>query len=119
MSGKKNSKKIDTKVESKTDNNTKPEVEVEGSKDKNSNTEDKNVTYETVAARKSLDMKTLQKIKATQTQAEALKSKYNVIQIRVVRAVDSYHDRNAVISVPNDSYHQGLIKRGYAVEVGS
>lgn len=34
------------------------------------------------------------------------------VVVRVVRAVDGYHSRNSVITVPNDPYHKGLIRLG-------
>lgn len=39
-----------------------------------------------------------------------------LITVRIARAVDSYHHRNAVIQVPNDKYHQGLVKAGHLVK---
>lgn len=42
--------------------------------------------------------------------------KKNLIVI-VLRAVDAYHYRNATLVVPNDEYHQNLIKQGNLKEV--
>jgi hypothetical protein len=34
------------------------------------------------------------------------------LNVRVLRAVDAYHVRGVVLSVPDDEYHQGLLKQG-------
>lgn len=39
------------------------------------------------------------------------------VTVKIVRAVDGYHHRNAVIQVPNDAYHKGLIRSGHLAKV--
>lgn len=34
------------------------------------------------------------------------------LRVRVLRAVDNYHHRNTVLTVPDDEYHRGLIAIG-------
>ncbi len=34
------------------------------------------------------------------------------LTVRVLRAVDRYHHRNTVLTVPNDEYHRGLVAQG-------
>ena len=41
------------------------------------------------------------------------------MQVRVVHAVDKYHTRGANITVPNDTYHKGLVKSGYLALIGA
>lgn len=37
---------------------------------------------------------------------------------RVVRAVDRYHHRNQLLTVPNDDYHRGLVRAGHLRKEG-
>lgn len=40
------------------------------------------------------------------------KKEPKTLTILVLRAVDAYHHRGATLTVPNDEYHQGLVKQG-------
>lgn len=45
-------------------------------------------------------------------ETETKPKKDETVTVQIVRAVDAYHHRGAVIDVPNDPYHKTLIKTG-------